>query len=67
MDMSIEECRAECVAAFLAQDTRILSALGYINDSAITANDCKLLQKTITKALPQPRQESANKTHHSDL
>lgn len=55
MDMSIEECRAECVAAFLAHDTRILSALGYTDDSAITADDCKLARKTATKVLLGPR------------
>lgn len=55
MDMSIEECRAECVAAFLAHDTRILSALGYTDDSAITSNDCKLARKTATKVLLGPR------------
>lgn len=43
MDMSLEECRAETVAAYLAFDEGILSTMGYSDTSAITADACKRL------------------------
>jgi len=41
MDMSLEECRAEAVAAYLAFDKGILSTMGYSDTSKITADDCE--------------------------
>ncbi|KAG2420223.1 hypothetical protein HFD88_005023 [Aspergillus terreus] len=39
MDMSLEECRAEAIAAYLAFDKGILSTMGYSDSSDITADD----------------------------
>ncbi|EAU32028.1 predicted protein [Aspergillus terreus NIH2624] len=41
MDMSLEECRAEAIAAYLAFDKGILSTMGYSDSSDITADDCR--------------------------
>lgn len=47
MKMSLEECRAEAIAAYLAFDQGILSTMGFSNASAITADDsmCSLEKK----------------------
>ncbi|KAJ5618520.1 hypothetical protein N7528_006631 [Penicillium herquei] len=39
LDMSLEECRAEAIAAYLTFDEGILSTLGYSDTSEITADD----------------------------
>lgn len=39
LEMTLEECRAEAVAAFFALDSRILTTMGYTECSSITADD----------------------------
>lgn len=38
---SVDECRAECVGAYLMSDRELLAMFGYTSESAITAEDCK--------------------------
>ena len=37
---SLDECRAECVGAYLTADKDLLALFGYTNESEITADDC---------------------------
>jgi hypothetical protein len=48
MDMSLEECRAEAVAAYLAFNEGILATMGYSDSSEITAEDCEFLRNICT-------------------
>lgn len=41
LDMTLDECRAEAIAAYLAQNTDILDTMGYTESSPITADDCE--------------------------
>ncbi|KAI9794604.1 MAG: hypothetical protein M1816_004491 [Peltula sp. TS41687] len=40
---SVDECRAECVGAYLMSDRELLAMFGYTNKSVINADDCKIL------------------------
>ena len=37
---TLDECRAECVGAYLMADKDLLALFGYTNESKITADDC---------------------------
>jgi dipeptidyl-peptidase-3 len=39
---TVDECRAECVGAFLMSDMELLSMFGYNEETEITGRDCKL-------------------------
>ena len=41
MATSMEECRAECVAAYLMFESELLAIFGYTEDSEVKATDCK--------------------------
>lgn len=38
---SVDECRAECVGAYLMSDRELLALFGYTQDSGVTGDDCK--------------------------
>ena len=38
---SVDECRAECVGAYLMSDMELLSMFDYTSESDITGRDCK--------------------------
>lgn len=42
LDMTLGECRADAVAAYLAHNVKILATMGYSDSSPITADDRKV-------------------------
>lgn len=46
MASAIDECRADCVGAFLAQEKDLLKILGYTDDTEITGDDSKFSFQT---------------------
>ncbi len=37
---SVDECRAECVGAYLITDKELLAVFGYNNETEVSADDC---------------------------
>lgn len=67
--MSLEECRAEAIAAYLAFDEGILSTMGFSDTSEITADDSKKLlkeQRNISET-QEPNHEQSSTTCTSHL
>ena len=40
---TVDECRAECVGAYLLSDMELLAMFGYTNETEITGRDCEYL------------------------
>jgi dipeptidyl-peptidase-3 len=38
---AVDECRAECVGAYLLSDMELLAMFGYTNQTEITGRDCE--------------------------
>jgi dipeptidyl-peptidase III len=43
--ITVDECRAECVSAYLMSDMELLSLFGYTNESEITGSDCEYMYR----------------------
>ena len=48
---TVDECRAECVGAYLMSDTELLALFGYTIETDVTCKDCKCARSMCLETL----------------